>query len=141
MRWEDCVKEKVKEVKPNLERAKSMRDLAVKRLESIRRRRGTDDPEFIVEDYYEAMKELITAMLFSRGFKSYSHECLITFLREFHKEFKEDELQLIDQMRQTRNDLLYRGEPVAAAYLNRREPEFTTLIAKLLDAAARDIRV
>ena len=86
-----------------------MRDLAVKRLGSIKRRRKTDDQEFIAEDYYETVKELITSLLFIRGYKSYSNECLITFLRKFHPQYSESDLALIDQMRQIRNDLLYRA--------------------------------
>jgi uncharacterized protein (UPF0332 family) len=131
MKWEECEKDKVKKIQPNLERAKSMRDLAVKRLRSIKRRRKTDDPEFIAEDYYETVKELITSLLFIRGYKSYSHECLITFLRKFYPQYSESDLALIDQMRQIRNDLLYRGEPVATEFLKRREKEIEEIIEKL----------
>ncbi|MBN2251969.1 MAG: HEPN domain-containing protein [Candidatus Altiarchaeota archaeon] len=131
MNWEECEKQKVKKIEPNPERAKSMRDLAQKRLESIKRRRKTDDPEFITEDYYESIKELVTALLFSKGYKSYSHECLITFLKKFHPEYDEAELKLMDQLRQTRNDLLYRGEPVASEFLNRREKDIKEIIDKL----------
>ncbi len=139
MKWEDCRKQKVKEIVPNKERAKSMRDLAVKRMESVKRRRETDAPEFILEDYYEIIKELITSLLFVKGFKSYSHECLISFLNEFYPQFSEIELKLIDQMRQTRNDLLYRGEPIASGFLIRRENEISNIIKKLLEEVDREL--
>ena len=74
MNWDDCKKEKVKKIRPDLERAKSMRVLAQKRLQSIGRRRVSDDAEFIVEDYYETMKELMTSLLYASGYNSYSHE-------------------------------------------------------------------
>ena len=139
MKWEDCTKQKVKKIEPNKERAKSMRDLAQKRLESIKRRRTTDDPEFIIEDYYEAAKELITALLFIKGYKSYSHECLITFLKEFYPEYGEADRSLIEQLRQIRNDLLYRGEPVASEFLNRREKDITGVINKLVKNIQNEI--
>ncbi|MFH1055640.1 MAG: hypothetical protein V1744_06065 [Candidatus Altiarchaeota archaeon] len=140
MKWTDCMKEKVKAIRPDNERAKAMTELAVKRLNSIARRRQTEDPEFIVEDYYESIKELTTALLFSRGYKSYSHECLISFLQEFHPEFGKDELELINQMREIRNDIQYRGEPLASGFLKRREADIKGVIDKLAKTVEKTVR-
>lgn len=131
MDWEECRKRNVKEIKPNEERAKSLLDTAERRLEFIRKSRSKGGSEFITENYYETAKELITSLMFTKGFKSYSHICLIKFLREFYQEFQESELELIDQLRKTRNDLMYRGESVADEYLDRRENEIEEVIRKL----------
>lgn len=133
MKWSDCLKQKVKEIKPDLERAKSMRQLAEKRLGEINKRRGNTPAEFIVEDYYETVKELITALLYAEGYKSYSHECLILFLEKYYSQkILLDELSLIDQLRKLRHDIMYRGSMVAEDYLNRNEIKINTIISKLM---------
>ena len=133
MKWKDCIGVKVKKIKPDLERAYSMLSLAERRLNSINRRRHIENSEFLVEDYYECIKELITSILFSKGYKSYSHECLILFLEDEIQGFTKDEIKLVDQLRCIRNDLLYRGDTVADEYLKRREVEIKKVIKKLLD--------
>jgi uncharacterized protein (UPF0332 family) len=133
MDWEDCLKNKVKEIKPDPERAKSMKQLAERRMEEINKRRKTAYPEFIVEDYYETIKELITSVLYLHGFKSYSHECLITFLNVYYPHtLDDDELNLIDQLRQIRHDITYRGSTIAEDYLSRNEAKINAIIKKLL---------
>lgn len=104
MDWEECKKQNVKEIKPNKERARSLQDTAERRLEFIRKSKNKGGAEFITENYYETVKELITSLMFIKGFKSYSHLCLITFLKEFYQESQESELELIDQLKRTRND-------------------------------------
>jgi len=131
VKWRECLKHKVKKIKPDRERAVSLQKLAAKRQKSIERRRNTEEPEFLIEDYYEVIKELITAILAVKGYKSYSHECLISYLEEKQSEIEASELKMIDQLRQTRNDLLYRGTPVAKGLLKRREKEIRKVIEKL----------
>jgi uncharacterized protein (UPF0332 family) len=131
MNWDDCLKNKIKKIQPDTERAKSLTQIAQKRLESIKRRRQKEYPEFIVEEYYETIKELITALLLEKGYKSYSHECLITYLRENHNIYSEEELDIIDQLRNIRHNIQYRGEPLAKDYLKRRENQIQKIIKKL----------
>lgn len=140
MDWEECRKRHVKEIKPNEERARSLRDTAERRLEFIRKSRNKGGAEFIAENYYETAKELITSLMFIKGFKSYSHVCLIKFLKEFYQKFQESELELIDQLRRTRNDIMYRGKSVAAEYLERRENEITEIIRKLMKLVEKELK-
>ncbi|MFH0987009.1 MAG: hypothetical protein V1911_03080 [Candidatus Micrarchaeota archaeon] len=139
MKWEDCKEEMVKEVAPNKERAKSLSKMAERRLKFIQGKRSSKEVEFIVEGYYETIKELITALLSIKGYKSYSHECLVLFLAKFYKEFESDEIELIDQLRRIRNDIMYRGESVALDYLNRKEDKIKSLINKLSELAEEEL--
>lgn len=47
-----------------------------------------------------------------KGYKPYSHEAIISFVRDFHKEFSEEEINKFDQFRLLRNDSEYRAIPV-----------------------------
>lgn len=139
MDWKECKNRNVKEIKPNKERAKSLRNTAERRLEFIRKSKDKGGAEFVTENYYETAKELITSLMFIKGFKSYSHLCLIVFLEEFYQGFQESELELVDQLRRTRNDVMYRGKSVAADYLDRRESEIMEIIEKLMKLVEKEL--
>ncbi|KXA96169.1 hypothetical protein AKJ37_05880, partial [candidate division MSBL1 archaeon SCGC-AAA259I09] len=85
------------------------------------------------------IKELITSLMSLKGYKSYSHICLISFLREHYPQLQEGELELIDQMRRIRNDIMYRGEPIASDYLKRRKGEIIEIIEKLTELSEEKI--
>lgn len=45
----------------------------------------TNDNSFsIIENCYEAIREMIDALMALKGFKSYSHEANVEFLRKFY---------------------------------------------------------
>ena len=120
MRWEDCLEYKVKKVKENPEQAKALFELANKRLESVNKRRKDEYPQFLIESYYEVIKELISSLLSIHGFKSYSHECLVSFIKEYYPDTLEDyQLHFLDSIRKLRSDIQYRGADVADDYLER----------------------
>lgn len=120
MKWEDCLEYKVKKIKENPEQAKALLQLAKRRLESIKKRRKDEYPQLLIESYYEAIKELISSLLTIHGYKSYSHECLISFLNEYYSDSLDDfQLRFLDDMRKLRSDIQYRGRDVADDYLER----------------------
>ena len=65
--------------------------------------------ENIVSDIYDIIRELIEAKLSLEGYKSYSHEATILFLKKF-KEFSEQEIEFLDNLRKTRNGIKYYGK-------------------------------
>lgn len=83
-----------------------------------------------MEAYWEIIKQLITAGLTLDGYKSYSQECLVSYLQEFY-DFSEAELDLIDELRKLRNDIDYRGRYLKMDYLNRKEDKIEGIISKL----------
>jgi uncharacterized protein (UPF0332 family) len=64
-------------------------------------------PKYALENAYEAARELIDAVLFLDGYKSYSHEASITYLIELG--FSLTEAMHMDRLRKKRNDVKYYG--------------------------------
>lgn len=91
------------------EKARSLLKLIELREKNINKFSKQESSTLIVEAYYEIVKELITAMMVIDGYKTTSHELLVGYLAKFHKEFSTFEINLIDQLRKTRNDIAYRG--------------------------------
>ena len=85
----------------------------------------------LVEQHYEAIKELITALMAANGWKTYSHEVLVGYLKHFYKEFTEAEIALVDQLRKLRNDISYRGVAVNPEYWERNKSAAAAVITKL----------
>lgn len=91
-------------------------------------------PQFstlLVEEYYEIVKELITAIMSTEGWKTVSHELLVGYLAKFYPQFRPEEIALIDQLRTIRNDIAYRGIMISSEYLQRNEPAINAAIEKL----------
>jgi len=141
MKWEDCLEYKVKKIKENPEQAKALLQLAKRRLESIKKRRKDEYPQLLIESYYEAIKELISSLLAIHGYKSYSHECLISFLNEYYSGFLDDfQLHFLDGMRKLRSDIQYRGRDIADDYLERNSPTIEKIIEILFKIIQKELK-
>ena len=140
MRWDDCLDYKVKKVKENPEQAKALYELALKRLESINKRIKDEYPQFLIESYYETIKELISSLLSIHGYKSYSHECLVSFIEEFYPDYLDEfQIHFLDSMRRLRSDIQYRGRDVADDYLKRNLGTIKEIIKVLKDLVKKEI--
>jgi uncharacterized protein (UPF0332 family) len=140
LKWDDCLDYKVKKIKENPEQAEALLKLAKRRLESINKRRKDEFSQLLIESYYEAIKEIISALLAVHGYKSYSHECLITFIEEFYPNTLDDfEIHFLDSMRKLRSDIQYRGRDVADDYLKRNSSVIEKIIEKLLDVLEKEL--
>ena len=129
MNWNDCNKNFIRRVKVDPERAESLKEMALKRL---KRARVGNETEFIVEDYYEVIKELLIAYLLTNGLRSKNHQCLISYFLKEHPEY-EAEAYLIQQMSYFRNRLEYYGESVPKEFLDNNRDEFENITAIILD--------
>lgn len=85
----------------------------------------------ILSDYYEIIKELITAILLIDGYKTLSHKDLIDYLKKEYLEFSSYEISVLDDLRVLRNRITYEGFFVEPSYLNRNESLFRIIIKKL----------
>lgn len=131
MNFEDCIKKRLV-IKKSVDRemSKSLRKLVDFRLSDVEKLSTTT---LKVEAYYEIIKESITALLSLKGYKSYSHECLISFIENnFSQNFSNAEIKLIDQLRVIRNDIAYRGIFVEDDYLIRNFDAIQRIIKKLI---------
>jgi hypothetical protein len=112
--------------------AESLIAMAKERFEDINKESKTYK---IVEEYYEIIKELITALMYLNGFKTLSHKMLVVYLKDNYKELNESEIILIDELRKLRNNILYYGQKVEKEFLTNHEKDIIKVINKLFSIA------
>ena len=118
-------------------RAKSLKYMAEDRLTDIKHEKK---PYKIVEQYYEVIKELITALMYSDGYKTLSHKSLILYLeKNYAANFGKDEFILMDDMRKLRNDILYYGKQVDRSFLINHEGKLKIIISKLINTVNKKL--
>jgi uncharacterized protein (UPF0332 family) len=100
---------KVKKKTPDLVEARSLIERSNKRMQYIREL--NDETAFLVlDDSYESAREATQALMSKNGFKPYSHEATLSFLKEFYSEyFSNYELIEFDRFRDLRNKAHYDG--------------------------------
>jgi len=120
-------------ITPDKERARSI----LKMVSLLEERMGNQDKlkmsALIVADYYEIIKELVTAILLASGYKTLSHKNLIGYLKEKYAQFSGNDLSVLDDLRILRNRIAYEGFSIEPSYLNRNESLFKNIIKKLKD--------
>jgi uncharacterized protein (UPF0332 family) len=95
------------------EEAKSLMNKATLRLEYIKKQEINEDTaSFIFEDIYETLREAGQSLMSLKGYKPYSHEALISFLKEFYQ-FPEHEISSFDRYRILRNKTVYSAANVS----------------------------
>ncbi len=109
-------------------RAKALKDMARDRYKNL----DFKEPYRIIEEYYEIIKELITSFMYSRGFKTLSHKSLVEFAAQNINSLSKQEINLIDELRIKRNNIVYYGEKVTLEFLKNREQAIKNIIEKLM---------
>lgn len=110
--FEDFIKEgTVRKVSVDKQLANSLVRIAMLRLKNLEPIKVTDENSFsIVENCYEAIREIIDALMSLKGFKSYSHEANVEFLKKFYSvKIGYGNINKVDQYRRIRNDIKYDG--------------------------------
>ncbi len=128
--WDE-IKDKVKESIQDKEMAKSILKMIDIRIDAINLLKKEKHTSIIVEGYYEIIKEAITALMAIDGFKTTSHEALVSYLKKFYNEFGEYEIIFIDDLRKIRHKIAYKGFFIKQDYLNRNSLEIKNIISKL----------
>lgn len=106
--WEDCIASgNARSVSPDKERAKSLIETSKERT-SLIGEVNEKNCNFVFEDYYTSLMELLQAMCFSRGFNVLNHICLEFYLRDTVK--RRDLFEMFDDVRFKRNSLAYYGK-------------------------------
>lgn len=130
--WDICKREFIRKVEIDLERVESIKKKALLRLKRAKETViSKDNISFIVEDYYETIKELLVAYMLKNGMRSKNHQCLISY---FHKENPEYEREtfLVSQMLFFRNRLDYYGEDIPMDFYDTNKEEFEKIIDIIL---------
>jgi uncharacterized protein (UPF0332 family) len=131
MRWDLCREEHIKKVRPDSEKIESIKKVCDIRLKVVRKILiDGETASIIAVDYYEVIKELLTALLLKHGLKSNNPECLISFLKHNYPEH-EYEIQTMHQLKYIRNMVSYEGILVKKNYIETNRLEFEHII-KLL---------
>lgn len=107
MNWDDCLTNKsAKSITPDIHRAESLIETAKERI-SLIKEVTEKNCNFVFEDYYTSLLELLQAKTFKKGFNILNHVCLGFYLRDVLK--REDLFILFDDLRFKRNSLTYYG--------------------------------
>jgi len=126
--WSLCENKFIRKVEADEEQINSIIETADKRPEFIKSNKVTNDNvSFIVENYYEIIKELFVALLLKNGLKSKNHQCLISYFNKEYPDY-EFEVNLISQMSFLRNRLNYYGEKIELDFYDKNKDEFNKLI-------------
>ena len=105
--WNDCMANKsARETSSDIKRAASLIETANERIILIKEV-NEKNCNFVFEDYYTSLIELLQAMTFKKGFDILNHVCLGYYLRDVLE--REDLYQIFDDMRYKRNSLTYYG--------------------------------
>ncbi|MBI5797897.1 HEPN domain-containing protein [Candidatus Woesearchaeota archaeon] len=104
----------VKKQSSNPEESKALLEKAKKRLKYIQNQKITSEQAaFIFEDAYEVLREAAQSLMAIQGFKPYSHEATISFIKEkSSSDFTEEDIYTFDRFRQLRNNAVYSAAPV-----------------------------
>ena len=97
----------------NISMAKSFLEKAQIRVKRIDPKTIEENEASIVfEDIYESLREAAQALMEVKGYKPYSHEAVISFVKE-HKYLSDEKTNIFDNYRILRNNLVYKAEKVS----------------------------
>jgi hypothetical protein len=132
-RFEEFIKEKeVKKATPDKELAKSLVEEAETRIEiALEMKLDEKRATVIFELLYDSLRELIDALLALEGYKSYSHEANIAYLKKL-PDFSDFEVSSLDSFRRIRNSSKYYGKPAQISDVSRIKDQLPALKEKLL---------
>jgi hypothetical protein len=105
--WNECLSNNsAKNITSDISRAKSLIETANERINLIKEI-NEKNCNFVFEDYYTSILELLQAITFKKGFNILNHICLGFYLRDIIK--REDLYLIFDDLRYKRNSLTYYG--------------------------------
>jgi len=113
------------------ERAKDLFDMAKERLELLKLI-PKDKAYKIIEEYYEIIKELLTATMYIDGYKTLSHIKLIEYFSTNYKELDENQIKLINTLRKFRIGIVYYGRKISQEFLINNKAEIKKIISILM---------
>ena len=124
-------------ITPDKERVKSILGMVYLREKRIQKSEAEEFATLLVEDYYEIIKELATAILNLNGYKTLSHKALFEFLKDNYSLFTLSEIELMDELRKIRNKVVYEGFFVKGDYLKRNKTIINSIMSKTDPALKR----
>jgi uncharacterized protein (UPF0332 family) len=106
--WEECLElNDASKITSDKEKAKSLREIADERIKQSKKI-NEKNANFVFEDYYSSVIEMIHYLVLLKGYKISNHVCLGYYLKEVLK--REDLFRIFDDLRYKRNSLTYYGK-------------------------------
>lgn len=102
---------KVKRKTPDFELSKSLINDSKTRLEKIKKLEIKEFSKIIFENAYDSLRDALDALLAAEGYKSYSHEASIAYLKKHA--FEDSTLKELDNFRYLRNSSKYYGKDIS----------------------------
>jgi len=107
--WQDCLEKKSSiKVYKDISRARSLIETSLNRIKYINKDLNENTANFIFEDYYTSLLDLLEAITLLEGYKVLNHVCLGFYLKEILN--REDLFRIFDELRFKRNSLVYYGK-------------------------------
>lgn len=121
------------------ERAEDLLIMSKERLEIIKIL-PKDKTYKIIEEYYEIIKELLTALMYIDGYKTLSHKKLIDYFTKRYKELEDFQIKIIDILRKFRNEVVYYGKKISKNFLVNNEDEIIIIINSLIKLIEKKLK-
>ena len=107
--WQECIRSYASlKVTPDKEKARSLRETAEGRVSVLSKEVNEKNINYIFEDYYSSILEMVHAIVLLEGYKVENHICLGYYIRDILK--REDLFRFFDDCRYKRNSLIYYGK-------------------------------
>jgi hypothetical protein len=131
--------EEIFKISKDKERAKDLFEMAKERIEMLKLIPKNKTYKFI-EDYYEIIKEILTATMYLDGYKTLSHIKVIEYFASNYKELDQTEIKLIDTLRKFRIGIVYYGRKISKDFLTNNEEKIKNIIKKLIKSIENKLR-
>ncbi len=129
-------------ITPDKEKALSLLEAASDREEISKQLNESKFPSNFLENMYETCRELVSSIMLSDGFRTIgdsAHKEAIEYLKNY-KEFKTEEISLLDDLRVKRNKFMYEGKKMTFLYLKTNKSKIKEIIKKLKVIATNKLK-
>jgi len=133
------MEEEIFKITKDVDRAKDLLEMAEERLELIEII-PKEKAYKIIEEYYEVIKELLTAVMYLDGYKTLSHLKLIEYFSSNYKLLNETQIKLIDTLRKFRIGIVYYGRKISKDFLINNEEEIAKIILILKNLVKKKLK-
>ena len=134
------MEDKIFKISKDKDRAKDLLEMAIDRLQLLRLI-PKNKAYKIIEEYYEIIKELLTAIMYLDGYKTLSHQELIRYFSSNYKELDEKQIKLIDTLRKFRIGIVYYGKKISQEFLINNKEEIKKIISILMELVKNKLNV
>jgi hypothetical protein len=131
--------EEIFRISKDVERARALFEMAKDRLELLKLL-PKDKAYKIIEEYYEIIKELLTAIMYLDGYKTLSHIKLLEYFSSNYRQLDARELKLADTLRKFRIGIVYYGRRISQDFLVNYEEDIIKIIKILLGVVEKKLK-